>query len=89
MKSESPPARAAPRISFEFFPPRTPRASMALWGPWRKEFEALGPLPPGRGAALPDYNLRGDVPPVDDRQFGHVCVPGAVFDRPLHRPARI
>ncbi len=29
--SESPPTRVAPRISFQFFPPKTPRASKALW----------------------------------------------------------
>ena len=42
MSSESPPARVMPRISFEFFPPRTPRASMALW----ESVLRLAPLAP-------------------------------------------
>ena len=31
MASKSLTAPSAPRVSFEFFPPKTPRASMALW----------------------------------------------------------
>ena len=42
MASESPALRAAPRISFEFFPPKTPRASMALW----ESVQRLAPLAP-------------------------------------------
>ncbi|MHA1529087.1 MAG: methylenetetrahydrofolate reductase [NAD(P)H] [Alphaproteobacteria bacterium] len=42
MTPESPPIRAAPRISFEFFPPKTPRASMALW----ESVQRLAPLGP-------------------------------------------
>jgi methylenetetrahydrofolate reductase (NADPH) len=42
MTSQSPPARIAPRISFEFFPPKTPRASMALW----ESVQRLAPLAP-------------------------------------------
>jgi methylenetetrahydrofolate reductase (NADPH) len=42
MTSQSPAARVAPRISFEFFPPRTPRASMALW----ESVQRLAPLAP-------------------------------------------
>ncbi len=42
MSSESPPARVMPRISFEFFPPKTPRASMALW----ESVLRLAPLAP-------------------------------------------
>ena len=42
MSSESPPARDAPRISFEFFPPKSPRASMALW----ESVQRLAPLAP-------------------------------------------
>ena len=42
MTPESPPTRVAPRISFEFFPPKTPRASMALW----ESVQRLAPLAP-------------------------------------------
>lgn len=42
MTSESTPERTAPRISFEFFPPKTPRASMALW----ESVQRLAPLAP-------------------------------------------
>lgn len=42
MTSQPPAARIAPRISFEFFPPRTPRASMALW----EAVQRLAPLAP-------------------------------------------
>jgi len=42
MTSQTQAARAVPRISFEFFPPRTPRASMALW----QSVQRLAPLGP-------------------------------------------
>jgi methylenetetrahydrofolate reductase (NADPH) len=42
MTSQPPAARIAPRISFEFFPPKTPRASMALW----ESVQRLAPLAP-------------------------------------------
>ena len=42
MTSDSPAARIVPRISFEFFPPKTPRASMALW----ESVQRLAPLAP-------------------------------------------
>ena len=42
MTSQPPAARIAPRVSFEFFPPRTPRASMALW----ESVQRLAPLAP-------------------------------------------
>ena len=42
MTIKSPAERTIPRISFEFFPPKTPRASMALW----ESVQRLAPLAP-------------------------------------------
>jgi methylenetetrahydrofolate reductase (NADH) len=47
MTSKPQSAQSAPRISFEFFPPKTPRASMALWdsvlrlAPFRPSFVSV------------------------------------------------
>ena len=40
--SRAPGARALPKISFEFFPPKTPASSLALW----RAVERLAPLGP-------------------------------------------
>jgi methylenetetrahydrofolate reductase (NADPH) len=60
MTSESLTVRSAPRISFEFFPPKTPRASMALW----ESVQRLAPLAPefvsvtyGAGGATRDRTM--------------------------------
>ncbi len=60
MSSESPAARVAPRVSFEFFPPKSPRASMALW----ESVQRLAPLAPefvsvtyGAGGATRDRTM--------------------------------
>ena len=83
MTSESPPARAAPRISFEFFPPRTPRASMALWD----SVQRLAPLGPefvsvtyGAGGATRDRTMAAILAIRDCARLnvaGHLTCVGA------------
>ncbi len=83
MTSDSPAARAAPRISFEFFPPRTPRASMALWD----SVQRLAPLAPdfvsvtyGAGGATRDRTMAAMLAIRDCARLnvaGHLTCVGA------------
>jgi hypothetical protein len=52
-----------------------------------------GQLPLGRFAALLDNDLRGDVPPVDDRHLRHdhfpiLCQTGLYINQPKIRECR-
>ncbi|MFQ5565768.1 MAG: methylenetetrahydrofolate reductase [NAD(P)H] [Paracoccaceae bacterium] len=83
MSSESPLERVLPRISFEFFPPRTPRASMALW----QSVQRLAPLAPdfvsvtyGAGGATRDRTMAAMLAIRDCARLnvaGHLTCVGA------------
>ena len=78
--------RAQPRISFEFFPPRTPRASMSLW----ESVQRLAPLDPefvsvtyGAGGTTRDRTMAALLAIRDCARLnvaGHLTCIGATRD---------
>ncbi|HUF88130.1 MAG TPA: methylenetetrahydrofolate reductase [NAD(P)H] [Thermohalobaculum sp.] len=89
MASASSQGRATPRISFEFFPPRTPRASMALW----ESVLRLAPLRPdfvsvtyGAGGTTRDRTMAAILAIRDCAGLsvaGHLTCVGATRDEVL------
>ena len=83
MDKPSPSAGAAPRISFEFFPPRTARASMTLW----ESVQRLAPLAPnfvsvtyGAGGTTRDRTMAAILAIRDGARLevaGHLTCVGA------------
>ena len=83
-------ASALPRISFEFFPPKTPKASMALW----TAVERLAPLGPdfvsvtyGAGGTTRDRTLAAILAIRDRARLdvaGHLTCVGASKDDVLN-----
>lgn len=87
--NRAPGARALPKISFEFFPPKTPTAAMALW----TAVERLAPLGPefvsvtyGAGGATRDRTLTA-IRAIRDRArldvAGHLTCVGATREQVL------
>jgi methylenetetrahydrofolate reductase (NADPH) len=84
--TRAPGARALPQISFEFFPPKTPAASLALW----KAVERLAPLGPdfvsvtyGAGGTTRDRTLAAILAIRDRARLdvaGHLTCVGATRD---------
>ncbi|MDH3665416.1 MAG: methylenetetrahydrofolate reductase [NAD(P)H] [Paracoccaceae bacterium] len=89
MDGSVPNGRNQPRISFEFFPPRTPRASMALW----ESVQRLAPLGPdfvsvtyGAGGTTRDRTMAAILAIRDCARLnvaGHLTCVGATKDEVL------
>ena len=89
MGSASAASRAAPGISFEFFPPKTPRASMKLW----ESVQRLAPLAPdfvsvtyGAGGTTRDRTMAAILAIRDCARLnvaGHLTCVGATRDEVL------
>ena len=90
MTSGTTPERAKPRISFEFFPPRTPKASMGLWA----AVQRLAPLAPdfvsvtyGAGGSTRERTMTAMLAIRDSARLnvaGHLTCVGATRAEVLH-----